>query len=154
MDPSAATLARLRTQLAGLPALLEGVPRENFDQRVGAKWSVTENVAHLARYHEVFLERIHRILIEDQPVITAYRAETDPEWPAWQPRSFEEAKQRLHASREALIPILQALTGDQWRRVGRHARYGALSLRGWLELFLVHEGHHLYVLTRRARGLV
>ena len=28
-----------------------------------------------------------------------------------------------------------------------------LTLRAWLEFFLVHEGHHLYVIMKRARGV-
>lgn len=153
MDPSVAVLGRLRTQLSGLSPLLEAVPREGFGTRVGGKWSVTDHVAHLGRYHEIFIERVRRILAEREPAFDAYRAEDDPEWPEWQSRSFEAALQHLHAVREALLSILQNLTADQWMRRGRHARYGSMSLRGWVELFLVHEGHHLYVITRRARGL-
>jgi len=83
----------------------------------------------------------------------SYRAEEDAEWAEWRGRSFEEVMQRLHAARETLIAVLNDLTAEQWARTGRHARYGLLSVRGWVELFLVHEGHHLYVITRRARGL-
>jgi hypothetical protein len=153
MDPSAAVLNRLRTQLAGLPALLETVPRDAFDRRVGEKWSVTEHVAHLGRYHEVFIERVHRMLTEQEPTFEAYRAEDDPEWADWHGRSFEDAMLRLHAARDALLSILQDVPSEQWARTARHAHYGVLTLRGWVELFLAHEGHHLYVITRRARGL-
>ena len=153
MDPAAAVLSRMKTQLAGLPALLESVPRTAFDRRIGGKWSVTENIAHLGRYHEVFIERVHRLLSEEGPEFDAYSAEDDPEWAEWQGRSFEEVMQRLHAARDALVAVLKDLTSDQWARTARHARYGVLSLRGFVELFLVHEGHHLYVITRRGRGL-
>jgi hypothetical protein len=153
MDPAAAVLSRMKTQLAGLPALLESVPRSAFDRRVAGKWSVTENVAHLGRYHEVFIERVHRLLSEAGPEFDAYSAESDPEWAEWQGRSFEEVMQRLHAAREALIAVVKDLTANQWTRTARHAHYGVLSLRGLVELFLVHEGHHLYVITRRGRGL-
>jgi len=153
MEPAAAVLSRMNTQLAGLPALLESVPRSAFDRRIAGKWSVTENIAHLGRYHEVFIERVHRLLSEEAPEFDAYSAEGDPEWAEWQGRSFEELMQRLHAARDALVGVLKDLTSDQWARTARHARYGVLSLRGFVELFLVHEGHHLYVITRRGRGL-
>jgi hypothetical protein len=153
MEASASILSRLRTQLTGLPALLDGVPRRAFDSRAADKWSVTENIAHLGRYHEVSIERIHEILTSSEPTIPAYHSDADPEWPAWQRRSFEEAMQRLHAARATLIGIIEALSPEQWTRRGKHTRYGPLSLRAWLELFLAHEGHHLYVITRRSRGL-
>lgn len=153
MDASTTILTRLRTQLSSLPALLEGVPRRDYDARVGGKWSVTENVAHLARYHEVTIERVRLILSEQGPAIDTYRAETDPEWPSWHGVPFEDAVLRLHAARGTLVGILEGLAADQWTRTGRHPRFGSLSLRAWLEFFLVHEGHHLYVIIRRARGI-
>jgi hypothetical protein len=153
MDASGAILTRLRMQLSSLPALLGGARRRDYDVRVGDKWSVTEHVAHLARYHEVMIERVRLILTERDPAIDAYRAETDPEWPAWRGVSFEDAGLRLHAARATLIGILEGITPDQWTRTGRHPRFGDLSLRAWMEFFLVHEGHHLYVITKRARGI-
>ena len=154
MDPQAAVLPRLRTQLAALPALLESVARDRFDVRPGGAWSVTDTVAHLARYHEISIERIRAILTEEAPAFGPYRAEQDPEWPAWQAQSFEDLMLRLRASRAALIEIVEQLTPEQWARTGRHHVFGTLSLRAWLEFFLAHEGHHLYILMKRARGVV
>src|SRR5207302_532603 len=92
--------------------------------------------AHLARYHEVFIDRVSQILARDEPTFGAYVAEQDPEWSEWQTRSFEESMLRLHATRDALVVMLEAVSAAQWTRSGRHPRYGVLSLRGWLELFL------------------
>jgi hypothetical protein len=153
MDTSAAILSRLRLQLASLPALLEGVSRRDYDVEVDGRWSVTENVAHLARYHEVTIERVRLILSALEPTLDTYRAEADPEWAAWRGISFEDAVLRLHAARDTLVGILAELGPAQWTRTGRHPRFGALTLRAWMEFFLVHEGHHLYVITKRARRL-
>jgi hypothetical protein len=153
MEALASILQRLQTQLSSLPALLEGVPRENLDQRVGDKWSVTENLAHLVRHTELTIERVERILAEQEPAFPAYRAEQDPDWPACRSRSFEQSFERLHAARAALVAAVERLTPGDLGRTGRHARFGPLSLRAWLDFYLVHEGHHLYVITKRARGL-
>lgn len=152
-DSRTSLLTRLHGQLLALPVLLEGIPREALDRRAGDKWSVTENVAHLARHHEITLDRIQRILSEQEPSLPAYRADQDPSWPAWQARSFEDIAQRLHALRTTLIAAVEVLTAEQLSRTGRHSRFGPLSLHAWLEFFLVHEGHHLYVIVKRARGL-
>lgn len=153
MDATNPILDRLRTQLSALPSLLEGIPRADLDKRVAGAWSVTENVAHLARHTELTIERVKRILAEHEPAFPVYRAEQDPEWPAWQARSFEDSLERLHAARATLIAMVERLTPGELARTGRHARFGLLSLRGWLDFYLVHEGHHLYVITRRAHGL-
>lgn len=151
MDPRLAIVPRLRLQLAGVPALLERVPRRDYDTRADDRWSVTETLAHLARYHEIWIDRVRMILAEDDPAFTAYTAETDPEWPAWQRQPFEQVMPLLQANRAALIDIVDRLTPDQWMRTGRHSRFGSLSVRAWLEFFLVHEGHHLYTIFSRAR---
>jgi hypothetical protein len=32
------------------------------------------------------------------------------------------------------------------QRIGRHARYGRLTVVQWVEFFLLHEAHHLYTI--------
>jgi len=107
----------------------------------------------LARYHELTRARIRAILAGREPTFTAYRAEQDPDWPKWQSRSWEEILVRLRDERETLIATIDGFRPGDWALVGRHSHFGPLSLRAWLELFLAHEGHHLYVMARRARRL-
>ncbi len=152
-DPIDPILQRLRTQLSSLPALLEGVPPESFQTRVGGRWSVAENVAHLARHTELTLDRVARILSESEPAFLPYRAEQDPEWPGWVSRTLPDSLARLQASRAELIAAVERLSPSDLARVGRHARLGPLSLAAWLEFYLVHEGHHLYLIFKRSRGL-
>jgi DinB family protein len=146
-------LERLRTQLSSLPVLIEGIALEDLERRVGGKWSVAENVAHLARHTELMRERIQRILAQEEPLFPPYRAEQDADWPAWQARSLAESLERLQLARAALIAEVANLTPNQQCRIGIHARLGPLSLSAWLDFYLVHEGHHLYTITKRARGL-
>src|SRR5260370_970324 len=44
------------------------------------KWNIHENIAHLARYQLVFIERIHKILTIEEPEFGAYKAEEDKEF--------------------------------------------------------------------------
>lgn len=58
----ATTAFRLRAQLDCLESLLDGTESGALDRRpVPDKWSGRENLAHLARYQEMFLRRIERI---------------------------------------------------------------------------------------------
>jgi hypothetical protein len=153
VDDSRAIPERLLWQLEALPHLIEGVPRENLDKRVNGKWSATENAAHLVRHTELTIERMRRILAEKEPNLPPYRAEEDAEWPALQARSFEEVMEKLHTTRADLAARVALLTPEQLARTGRHARFGSMTLRAWLEFFLAHEGHHLYVILKRAHGV-
>ena len=83
MAVPAALLARLETQLEALDLILARATPAALDARPRPEeWSARENLAHLARHHAVFLERLRRLLAEERPALGRYRAEEDPEWPA------------------------------------------------------------------------
>jgi hypothetical protein len=44
-----------------------------------------------------------------------------------------------------------SLSDQELGRAGTHPVLGALAIPEWLEFFLLHEAHHLYVVTIRAR---
>ena len=56
-------------------------------------------------------------------------------------------------TRVDLAARVALLTPEQLARTGRHVRFGSMTLRAWLEFFLAHEGHHLYVILKRAHGI-
>ena len=144
------TILRLETQLEVIPVLLSGATPEAIMARpVSNQWSAHENLAHLARHHEVFLERLHRILGENAPQLGQYRAEEDPAWPEWSSLSVEEVLTRLKALRGEIIGLAAGLSPAEARRVGIHPLFGEMSLARWIEFFLLHEAHHLYVAMTR-----
>jgi hypothetical protein len=144
---------RLASQLEVLPAIVDGVAPDALARRPSpSQWSTHEHLAHLARYQEVFLiARVRRILDEDGPDLGRYRAEEDEGWPAWQSLRTDEVLERLRRGRAAFAALAGSLTEAQWDRVGHHPLFGALTLRRWVEFFLIHEAHHLYLALVRSR---
>ncbi len=147
---SRAILQRLETQLEVIPVLLTGATPESVAARpVSGQWSARENLAHLARYHAVLLERIRRILEEDRPDLGRYRAEEDPAWPEWSDLSLEEILARLTALRAETVGVITSLSDEETNRTAIHPLFGEMSLSRWVEFFLLHEAHHLYVVMLR-----
>jgi uncharacterized damage-inducible protein DinB len=151
---NASRLLRCETQLRDfLDEALRGISVEKIlEPAVPGKWSANENLAHLARYHEIFLERIQCILTGKNPVFSRYHAEEDPEWEAWRGLSYKEVAGELASLREKLITRLKSLSDDDYARTGIHAKFGEMTLALWVEFFLVHEGHHLYLVLQQVRG--
>jgi hypothetical protein len=146
----ASTHLRLEVQLQALPAILSDATAAEIGRRPpSGQWSARENLAHLARHHEVMLERLKRILGEDAPRLDRYRAEDDPEWPRWSGRSSREVLRALPRLRARLVARVRSLTRAQVARVGVHSGLGPMTVSRWLEFFLVHEAHHLYVIFGR-----
>jgi len=151
-SPRHAVAVRLQTQLNCLPTILAGVSHDALGRRPTAdKWSAIENLAHLARYHEIFRERINRILREDRPSFTRYRAEEDPQWPPWAAKSSDAILGELRTLRSQLITMFDTLADAELLRTGIHPRFGEMTVLQWMEFFLLHEGHHLYTVMQRAR---
>jgi uncharacterized damage-inducible protein DinB len=147
-----ATLLRLLTQLDSLDAILAGVDDAKLARRpAGGKWSASDHLAHLGRYHEVFLERLDRILAEDRPQLGRYRTEDDPGAAPWFTLSATQVLERMSNLRARLVERVAKLSPDELRRIGIHPAFGEMPLALWLEFFLAHEGHHLYTILKLAR---
>lgn len=147
-------LQRCETQLQDFLAVtLSGVSAETLNAKpVPGKWSAHEQLAHLARYHQVFLQRIDRIVTELSPEFPRYRAEDDPEWPAWTSLPTAQLLVRISSLRAKLMARLRSLCEEDFARTGVHPKFGEMSLSLWLEFFLVHEAHHLYVVLQLVRA--
>jgi uncharacterized damage-inducible protein DinB len=121
------------------------------EKPASGKWSAHEQLAHLARYHQIFLQRIDRILAEDAPGFPRYRAEGDPEWPAWSGLPTSQLLAQISSMRAKLMARLRSLSEEDFERTGVHPKFGEMSLSLWLEFFLVHEAHHLYMVLQLVR---
>ena len=145
MAVPASLLERLETQLDALGLVLAQATPAALDARPRPEeWSAREHLAHLARHHAVFLERFRRLAAENRPALGRYRAEDDPEWPAWIALPLPEVLERLAGLRAELIALVRSLSPSESVRTGLHPTFGEMDAAGWLEFFLLHEAHHLY----------
>jgi uncharacterized damage-inducible protein DinB len=154
-NANSSRLQRCETQLQDFLAVtLRGVAVDSLARTaVAGKWSAHEQLAHLARYHQIFLQRIDRILSEQAPAFPRYRAEEDPEWATWSGLPTQQMLARLSSMRTKLMARLRSLTEEDFERIGVHPKFGAMSLSLWLEFFLVHEAHHLYGVLQLVRKI-
>ncbi len=147
------TLLRLERQLDALPTILGSAGPEALRRKpASGGWSALENLAHVGRHHEVMRERLARIRAEEAPPLPAYRAENDPEWQRWLALPADQVLDRLRVLRAEMVAFVLSLDASELARTGRHSSMGPLTVAEWLEFFLVHEAHHLYVAMKRARG--
>ena len=152
-NPNSSRLQRCENQLQDfLAEALCGISPEALSRRaIPEKWSAAENLAHLARYHQIFMERIERILTEQAPSMRGYRAEDDPEWPRWTAMPAQEILDNLSLQHTKLMARLRSLSDSDFERTGIHSKFGEMTLALWLEFFLVHEGHHLNVVLNQRK---
>ena len=99
----------------------------------------------------MFLRRIARIRSEDRPLLARYVAEDDPKWPQWAALPANEVLTRLRALRAEMLELVEHLSDRELSRTALHSRFGEMTLAQWLEFFLLHEAHHLFVVMQRVR---
>jgi hypothetical protein len=145
---------RLLHQQETLPELIAGFSEERLRQRTNPdKWSIFENIAHLAVYQHVFTNRLQHIVEEQEPAFERYVGDHDPLFLAYRERSLKEVLSDIARQRSHIIGLFDSYDEKLLQRSGLHPKYGRMSLLQWTEFFLLHEAHHLFaifILTRTA----
>ena len=135
--------SRLRYQPKALEYILQGITEEQMRRRPEpSKWSMFENLAHLARYQEVFEERINRIIEEDGIKFGRYNAEHDQDFSKLCLKPVSDVIASFNTKRSQLIAKLESMADNELKRAGIHPIYGRININGWIEFFLLHEAHH------------
>jgi hypothetical protein len=144
---------RLNNQHKAISAIIIKLNNERILSRPSrGKWNIHENIAHLARYQPVFIDRIRKILAIDEPEFAAYKAEEDKEFELYCAFTTYELLKKISADREEIFNLITHLPVDKTERIGIHAKYGKLNVLDWTEFFLLHEAHHLYAIFQLAHS--
>jgi hypothetical protein len=69
---------RLNSQHLAINELIKQLDEEFINRRLETgKWSMLENLGHIVSYHQVFLQRMDKIINSDNPYIDRYISEGD-----------------------------------------------------------------------------
>eukprot|EP01037_Dinobryon_pediforme_P000737 gene737-740_t len=142
---------RLKNQHKTIASIIINLNNRQLQHHpVRGKWSIHENIAHLAKYQPVFLDRMRKIITLDQPEFAAYRAEDDDEFEIYCAFTTYELLKKISSDREVIYHLITHLPDDKQALVGIHSKFGRLTVLEWTEFFLLHEAHHLYTIFQLA----
>ena len=143
---------RLNTQYLALPKIIKEVSEKMLDREPEpGKWSIRQNLAHITGYHHILLERLNKILKEDNPYFSRYDVEQDPEFKKWDSFSAKALLKHLRDNRETMNAFLFNLTAEELVKKGTHEKFGTMNVVQWIEFFLLHEAHHIYTIFKISR---
>ncbi|HZZ75247.1 MAG TPA: DinB family protein [Puia sp.] len=150
---SSSHLSRLNAQPEDLIQILSNIQPDMLEKEIQpGKWSIKANVAHLVRYQQESIQRVHSILKLWEPNIKRYVAEDDEEFPAVLSLPTNALVMHLKKDRIQFHNLLNSLTDEQLSRTGRHPVLGSLTLTEWIEFFLLHESHHMMTIFKLAHA--
>jgi hypothetical protein len=137
---------RLRQAVAGL------TPEELTARPGPGDWSILELVIHLTDSDCIAIDRMKRMLIEDDPPLlnadeTAYVRRLAPH-----EQSLEDALTLFEVGRRQFARVLRALPDEAFDRRGMHNRRGVLTVGGSVKDYIQHVDDHLaFLAEKRAR---
>jgi uncharacterized damage-inducible protein DinB len=147
IDAYEAAPAKLRAACAGLS-------REELTARPGpGKWSILEVVVHITDSDAISIDRMKRILTEDNPPLL-YADET-----AYVDRLFtheqdlEDSLTLLEIGRRQWARVLRKLPDEAFARTGQHNRRGTVTLAEMVATYIAHIDDHLKFITGKRDNL-
>jgi uncharacterized damage-inducible protein DinB len=142
-----------RYELGGriLVAAVRGLTPELGRERIGpGTWSIAEIATHMLDSDLVGIERMKRVIAEDNPTLQAYDEN------AWIARldsnsmPMDEAAELFAANRRWMARILRKCTEADFARVGQHTEDGPKSLAKLLSGYVNHlDGHLRFLYGKR-----
>jgi len=123
---------------------VSSTPKYGWDEKpVEGKWSIRQVVCHLADSEIVYVDRMKRVIAEDNP--TFFEADPDVFGPALhcKHRPWETELNMIEAVRSHMLPILKASDIQDFQRTGVHSLDGPMNLETLLERITGHIPHHI-----------
>lgn len=132
-------LERLEGTIVRIEKKVEGISEEILSNRLDNKWSVKENIGHLAEIDEIAGKRISEMISGVSPMSPAvFEPKPYHEWPISKVIEF------LRENRIRNVERYAALTSDELDKSSEHPRLKVRMTPVDLALFdAEHDDHHL-----------
>ena len=136
-------IARYAAGYEEVAQALNGFPAESMGARpIPGKWSAREIVHHLGDSESTSAFRIRKLLVEDNAIIEGYDQDQFATKLHYNERDMAPALAAFRSARESTVPILNAMSEDDWQRTGTHTESGLYSAEKWLTIYADHAHNH------------
>ncbi len=154
MELSSSISTRIQYQHKSLLELIEGLTDEQIRRQIiPGKWCIFENIVHLSTYQHVFMERLKRMMQEENPSLSRYTADSDPLFADNCSKSTREIMQDMITTRKEMTAVILSYKEAELTKTGEHPEFGEMTVAQWLNFFLLHEAHHLFTIFKLAAKL-
>ena len=132
---------------------VEGLTSENLLARPGpGNWSIQELVIHLADSEEIAIDRMKRIVTEDNPPLLYADETAYVDKLCTHDQSLEDALTLFEVGRRQFARVLRKLPDEAFGRHGTHNRRGRVVVGEMVKDYIEHVDYHLkFLFDKRAR---
>lgn len=149
---TSALISRYENGPGDLIASVDGLSDRDLDRRLAPKkWTIRQQVHHLADAELNLVCRMKKIIAEDNPLLMAYDQDKWADDFLYTKTSVENSIALFYTLRASMTPVLKSLKDADFARTGIHNESGKVTLLGILEHTVEHFEHHLYVIEKIKR---
>lgn len=132
-------LERLRGTAARLEQKVNGVSEEILSEKLDGKWSVKQNIGHLAEVDEIAIKRVEEVIHGISPMSSAV-FETKQDYNAM---PVQKVLQYFRENRKKVTERYKTLSDDELLRTSLHPRLKVqMSLTDLAWFGAEHDDHH------------
>ncbi len=133
---------------------LEGLTATELHARPGpGDWSIHELVIHLQDSDGVNIDRMKRVVAEDNPVLIAYDEKKFAANLCYADQTLDDALLLMEIERRQFARVLRQLQPETFARIGQHTEIGSITLHKLLQIAVDHINHHLEFLVQKRTRL-
>jgi hypothetical protein len=135
-----------------LRAATEGLTDAELKARPGpGKWSILEVVVHIADSDAIAIDRMKRMLIEDNPPLLYADETAYVEKLFTHDQAVEDALLLLEIGRRQFARVLRKLPPEAFARTGAHNKSGTKTVGGMVKGYIDHIDEHMpFIVGKRA----
>ena len=156
MQKNKSYVDRLQSGITILENLSRGVsPEKLHEHPVSGKWSMLECLCHVTDFEIVMMDRIKRILAENNPLIISASETGYAENLFYDKRTYENEMSLFISARWQLSEIVSHLQGDDFSRTCVHHQMGKMTAEDWIKKICGHSEYHFKFMDEKriAMGL-
>lgn len=145
-------IAKYADQPGDLIAAVEGLTDSELDKRPAAgKWSIREQVNHLADVEINYVQRMKKVIAEDKPLLPAFDQDRWAKSLFYDKSSVDDSIATVFTLRIAMARVLRGLNNNDFDKYGIHTENGKVTLLNLLEMAINHSEHHAKAIEKVKR---
>ncbi len=133
---------------------IRGMTSEQLDaQPIPGKWSTRQVICHIADFEPVYVDRMKRVIAQDEPTLFGGDPDLFAARLAYQARDIAAELQLIEACRAHMAKILSTLRPEDFGRRGIHSESGPITLEKLLTNIAKHIPHHIPFIAEKRQAL-
>ena|SRR5689334_5371320 len=141
-------LRSLPKTVALLRYVLQDVTQEQAMNSWDGDWNVVYVVCHLRDLEAAYLERVHRMLREDNPTFRDHDNQAAAFANNYAGADLRTALAEYEALRREFIALVKPLSDEQWERRGQHPYFGETTILTQAHNNAIHDLDHIEQIAR------